>query len=131
MTKAKKIVCLIMTDLSRAFDCIPYKLFITKLHAYGLSISACKLLFNYYCHRKQRVKIGNSTSKWQEVYKGSAQGSIIGPLSYNLFSNDMLLVIDEDVEAYNYAGDNSLLSSGYDLPTVKQKLMNNVQKVMS
>ena len=80
---------------------------------------------------KTTSKIGNSTSKWQDVYKGSAQGSIIGPLSYNLFSNDMLLVIDEDVEAYNYADDNSLLSSGYDLPTVKQNLRNNVQKVMS
>ena len=68
-----QIVSAIITDLSRAFDSIPYKLFVSKLHDYGLSMSACELMFNYYSNRKQRVKMGNSTSEWQSVYKGSAQ----------------------------------------------------------
>ena len=67
-----KIVYVLLMDLSRAFDCIPFKLLISKLCAYGLSMSACELMFNYYSHRKQRVKLGNNVSDWQHVYKGSA-----------------------------------------------------------
>ena len=65
-------------------------------------------MFSYYSNRKQRVKMGNSTSEWQSVYKGSAQGSVIGPLSYNIFSNDMLSILDNDINGYNYADDNTL-----------------------
>ena len=126
-----KIVCVLVMDLSRAFDCIPYKLFMSKLRAYGLSMSACKLMFSYYSYRKQRVKLGNNNSEWQNVYKGSAQGSIIGPISYNIFTNDMLLLLDDDVEAYNYADDNSLACSGYKFDQIQQNLSRNVQKIMS
>ena len=84
-----KIVCMMMTDLSRAFDCISYKLLIAKLHAYGLSQTACQLMFSYYENRKQQVKLGNISSEWENVYKGSAQGSVVGPVSYNIFSHDL------------------------------------------
>ena len=46
------------------------------------------------------------------MYKGSAQGSIIGPISYNMFTNDMFMVLDADIQVYNYADDNALVSSG-------------------
>ena len=74
--------------------------------------------------------MGNSTSKWQSVYKGSAQGSVIGPLSYNIFSNDMLSILDNDINRYNYADDNTLTSSGYDYDVVQVKLVRNIEKVM-
>jgi hypothetical protein len=117
-------------DLSRAFDCLPYKLFVCKLHAYGFSLSACELMFSYYCYRKQRLKLGNSHSDWQDVYKGSAQGSILGPITYNMFTNDMLMVLDDKVEIYNYVDDNSLLSADYDYKEAQQKLICNVEKLM-
>ena len=126
-----KIICVLLMDLSRAFDCIPYKLFIAKLHAYGLSMSACELMYSYYCNRKQRVKLGNCTSEWQYIYKGAAQGSIMGPQSYNIFSNDMLLLINDDVQIYNYADDNTLVCSGYNYDDVKDKLLHNVINVIS
>ena len=47
-----KVVCVVLMDLSRAFDCIPYKLFISKLRAYGLSQYACELFLSYYRDRK-------------------------------------------------------------------------------
>ena len=93
-------------------------------------MSACELMFSYYSHRKQRVKMGNSTSEWQSVYKGSAQGSVIGPLSYNIFSNDMLSVLDNDINGFNYADDNTLTSSGHDYDVVQDKLVRNIEKVM-
>ena len=52
-----QIVIMILIDLSRAFDCIPYKLFISKLRAYGLSINACNYIVNYYIKRQQMCEI--------------------------------------------------------------------------
>ena len=126
-----KIVCMMMTDLSRAFDCISYKLLIAKLHAYGLSQTACQLIFSYYENRKQQVKLGNISSEWENVYKGSAQGSVVGPVSYNIFSNDLFLILDDNVHVYNYADDNSYMCAGYDYIQTQQCLMQNVEKVIA
>ena len=95
-------------DLSRAFDCIPYTFFLSKLRSYGFSHSACKLFLSYYRNRKQRVKLGNCICEWEYVYKGSAQGSLMGPQSY-MFTNDMLFILDDDVDIYNYADDNTFV----------------------
>ena len=51
-------VCIILMDLSKAFNCIPHKLLIAKFEAYGVSDSACSLLLSYFRDRQQRVKIG-------------------------------------------------------------------------
>ena len=118
-------------DLSRALDCIPYKLFLSKLRAYGFSHSACELFLSYYRNSKQRVKLGNCRSEWEYVYKGSAQGSLMGPQSYNMFTNDMLFILDDDVDIYNYADDNTYVCSGSDYDSVKHTLLQNVNNVIS
>ena len=68
------------------------------------------------------------------VYKGCAQGSLIGPLSHNFFSNDtctcMFYMIDNDVDICNYADDNSLVCSGYDYDDVNSTLLYNVNKII-
>ena len=79
LDKQQHIGALFM-DLSKAFDCLPHGLIIAKLHAYGLELPACKLLFSYLRGRKQRVKISNSRSSWAVLTKGVPQGSILGPL---------------------------------------------------
>ena len=94
-------------DLSKAFDCLPHNLLIAKLNAYGLDSSACDLLASYLTDRRQRVKIGSTRSEWVELKKGVPQGSILGPLLFNVFMNDMFYFIEKCV-LYNYADDNSL-----------------------
>ena len=125
-----KFVCVLLMDLSRAFDCLPYKLFVCKLRAYGFSLKACELMFDYYCHRWQRVKLGNYRSQWQSIYKGTAQGSIMGPVTFNMFINDMFMVLDDDIEIYNYVDDNSLLATGYNYVETKQKLVSNAERLI-
>ena len=122
---------MILMDLSRAFDCIPYRLFISKRRAYGLSINACNYILYYYLNRQQCVKLGKTRSEWLSVNKGSAQGSLMGPISYNMFANDMMFILDDDINIYNYADDNSLLCSGSDYENVKSKLLHNVYKVVA
>ena len=125
-----KIVCVLLTDLSRAFDSVSYKLRISKLYASGLSYEACELLLSYYKNQKQQVRLGNVCSEWKSIYKGSAQGSVVGPISYDIFSNDMLSVLDNDMYVYNYADDNPLLFAGYDYDIPKQKLADSAGKLI-
>ena len=110
----KQFVALLFMDLSKAFDCLPHGLIISKLHAYGVSTPACELLFSYLHGRKQRVKISTSRSSWTTLSKGVPQGSILGPLLLNIFMNGLFLFI-EKCKLYNYADDNSLDSSSDDL----------------
>ena len=67
--KGEYVACISM-DISKAFDCLPHCLTICKLHAYGFSRDACKLIASYLYKRKQRVKIGEIKSDWKEIIKG-------------------------------------------------------------
>ena len=96
-------------DLSKAFDCLPHGLLVAKLNAYGLSHQACSLIANYLSDRKQRVKIANVRSSWTSLTKGVPQGSILGPLLFNVFINDLFYCM-EKCTLYNYADDNSLMN---------------------
>ena len=111
----------VFMDLSKAFDCLPHGLLIAKCHAYGLTLSACELLANYLDQRKQRVRIGGVRSSWADLHKGVPQGSILGPLLFNIFINDLFFSI-EKCSLYNYADDNSLSVSASSLSEVLSKL---------
>ena len=75
----------LLTDLLKAFDCLDHELLIAKLNAYGFSLTALKLVHNYLSNRKQRTKINQPYSSLLEITFGATQGSILGPLLFNIF----------------------------------------------
>ena len=117
-------VAAIFMDLSKAFDNLNHRLLLAKLKAYGLQPTALKQMENYLTGRFQRTKVGNSYSSWSEIIAGVPQGSILGPLLFDIFLNDLLLYPEETFLS-NYDDDNTLYSIGNTIESVKKALSND------
>ena len=77
-------------DLPKAFNCIPHDLLIAKLAAYGFEEKTLPCIYLYLENRKQCVKINNINSNFQTIKSGVLQGTIVGPILFNIFFNDLL-----------------------------------------
>ena len=112
----------ILMDLLKAYDCLPHDLLLAKLQAYGFSKESIRLFLSYLTNRTQRIKIGSTFSHWKNVLKGIRQGSIPGPLLFNIFMND-LFFFSAKCEICNFADDNNLYSCGMNLDNILSNLM--------
>ena len=76
----------LLMDSSKAYDYVNHDLIIAKLQAYGVGVNSLRLIQNYLSQRKQKVKVSSSSSEWLEIILGLPQGSILGPILFNVFS---------------------------------------------
>ena len=99
----------LLTDLSKAFDCILHDLIIVKLKAYGFHIDTLKFIHDYLSNRKQRVKVNDAYSSWKDIFYGVPQRSILGPLLFNIHLCDLFYFL-EDLDIASYADDTTTYS---------------------
>lgn len=107
----KALVIGIFVDFSKAFDLVNHELLIKKLACYGIRGTAGLLITSYLSNRTQVVHINDAYSSVSPVVPGAPQGSILGPLLFNLYLNDIVNISDTATFVI-YADDTSMFFSG-------------------
>ena len=104
----KKFACGVFVDLQKAFDTVDHKILLSKLSHYGISGLANKWLASYLTNRSQSVTLSGCTSDEKKVSCGVPQGSILGPLLFTMYINDMHKAFNECL-VHHFADDINLL----------------------
>ena len=116
-----KMAGALLTDLSKAFDCLNHELLIAKLEAYGFDLSSLAYIYSYLSGRKQRTKVNNSYSSWSSIKSGVPQGSILGPLLFNIYLNDIFYFVS-NCDITNYADDTTPYSASKSMDALLHSL---------
>jgi hypothetical protein len=114
----KRWLDIIFLDFEKAFDTVPHRRLIKKLIAYGIRGKLLKWLESFLSGRKQRVVIGDKKSSWTEVSSGVPQGSVLGPLLFIIYINDLVRELKSIVKIY--ADDTKLIADVQEPEGAKQ-----------
>ena len=117
----------IFCDLSRAFDMVPIDLLLKKLESNGIRGTSLKWFESYLRDRVQYVKVGNSNSSCQNVKSGVPQGSVMGPILFLIFFND--LPCSTLLKVLLFADDTTLIASGKNLSELVNFMNQELKKI--
>ena len=119
LDKSKPSLC-IFVDLSKAFDTVDHDDLLKRLYSYGIRGVAYELIKSYLSNRKQLVAINNVKSNFKQITCGVPQGTVLGPLLFILYVND-LLKMSTLGQIISYADDTAIFYSGDSWDSVKVK----------
>ena len=111
----------VLMDLSKSFDTSNYDLLIVKLSAQSFNNESVKLIQSYLTNRWQRTKINKGFGKWTELLQGIPQGSIFGPLLFDIYLNDLFFLVDY-MKVCSTADDTTFLACDKDLGSLISRL---------
>ena len=117
-----KEVCVVFCDISKAFDRVWHKGLLFKLAAVGCSKSLLRWFTSYLSGCRQRVVINGMISDWPSIFAGVPQGSILGPLPFLIFINDIVNNIQSNIRLF---GDDTSLYIIVENPNTAARLRDN------
>ena len=122
LTDKKKHCAIVSLDLSKAFDSINHQLLLNKLLQLQLSDSTIKWIDSYLSNRKQKTRFEKYISTEETVKSGVPQGSIIGPLLFLTFTNDLYPAFQDKCKIVSYADDTQLIVHADELSMLTKKI---------
>ena len=114
---------------SKYVDTVNHDIILKKLSAVGANESAVSWLDSYLSNRGEFVELSGVKSSTQDIQCGVPQGSILGPLLFLVYVNDMVSVIDQPCKLFLYADDSILAVSGNDIDSVEGILTGNMGRL--
>ena len=115
-------------DLSKAFDSLPHDLIVKKFKEYGADERTANIIEDYFSDRKLRVKVAGEYSSWNYISRGITQGSILGPLIFNFFINDLLFIVKR-CKLSSSADDTQILFAHNDYREVESAINSDLELV--
>ena len=116
----------VLLDLSEAYQCLPYYLIIAKLEAYGFDSISLELFHSYF--PKQQVKIDSAISEWIDILTSIPQGSILGPLIFNILFNNFIVFFGKTGK---FSDNNTLYKSSTTFSVVLKCLEHDISIVLN
>ena len=111
----------VLIYLSKAFGTINHELLIAKLHVYGFNKESLEVILDYLSNKWQRTKICDNFSSWAELLQGVPQSSVLGPLLFNIYINN-LFFLTECTDVCNFADDTTFFACDSDLKHLMKRL---------
>ena len=106
-----KYVAVALLDLSKAFDSVQYNISEKKLFDLGFDEPSGKMLIDFTSSRIQEVCVNNTTSEKIEIYKGVPQGTVLGPILFKIYANDMRQNVAPTYQILQYTDDTMLYTT--------------------
>ena len=118
----------VLLDIKKAFDTIDHEILLTKLDYYGIKNDELHFLKSYLNKRQQSCKVNNHTSRLKEITLGVPQGSILGPLLFIVFMNDLPHCV-ENADVTMYSDDTSATTAIRDLSDITSQVIPDLIKI--
>ena len=124
----KEICIVTFIDFSKAFDTVNHEILFLKLRNLGIRGNTLKLLQNYLENRKQKKIVNNTESDYNEITCGVPQGSVLGPLLFLMYINDLCNSV-EHAKTFLYADDTVLITNAIDIYTAHLNLQTDLDNI--
>ena len=125
----KKLTGVLLLDLKKAFDTVNHNIMVKKLSAIGMDDQAVEWFVSYLQKRTQIVQINGKRSLPRNIESGVPQGSILGPMLYSIYINDLPSVLSGGCRLLLYADDSALYFSASNIDLIRQCLNTNLRQV--